>query len=479
MDPRRPRAPELGDDVVPGLPAIDGAASETALETRIDLDVHDDEASALDDTTAGELAGSMDGVLDVEPKSVATDDDQPAPLEADPSLAAGENERWTEGSDASEDTPWQEPSIAEPTGSAIDRGEEGFDDPTAHGHDALPGLPAAHAGDTDDEDADELDVNEADALETGRAESDAVAALPRVELPMRWHGPEREAARAIAAGEAGVLVAARGLLKMGAEVRSLALPFDAEVSAILAQPGERAVLLGTDAGEVWSYVVDGAARRLARPGTDDASLGGLDLASIAGVVVARTRGGALFRSQGEAWTGPIVARNVRRIRSSATASGDWLVAVVGSAAAPELLATRDARTFERLRGPESEIAVDAARSADVVAVACASGRLFVSRDAGAHYARVEDVVDVERAWVLPSGVVLAATFHEASDGGRLLRVDAAAVVVLDVAAEAAARRLSGPGEMDGDGRIHALVVIAGALWVATGVGVFEIAMDAA
>lgn len=474
IDPRHPRVPDKGDDdAAPGLPAIDGADAEQGIETAIDLDVQDDEASALDDTSAGELAGALEGLIEGEAASALGDDDAPPPLEADPSLAVGESERWTEGSDASEDTPWQEPIVVEPLAAGVDRGEEGFDDLAAETGDALPGLPPASVGDADDDADDALDVSEASTLETPSAEADAGAALPMAAITVRWHGPAREAARALAMCEAGVLVAARGLSCIADGMRPLALPFDAEVSAILVRT--EGVLLATDAGEVWSYVVDGAATRLPRPGTDDASLGGLELGAVADVVVARTRGGALFRRQGDAWIGPIVARNVRRIRTTGT---DWLAAVVGSASAPELLATKDARTFERLRAPEGEVVLDAARTGDVVAVACASGRLFVSRDAGAHYARIEGVVDADRVWVLEGGVVLAATFHEASDAGRLLRVDdGAAVVWLDVASEATARRLSGPGEHDGDGRVHAIAPQGRRLWVATGVGVFEIETD--
>jgi hypothetical protein len=88
------------------------------------------------------------------------------------------------------------------------------------------------------------------------------------------------------------------------------------------------------------------------------------------------------------------------------------------------------------------------------------------------------VVDVERVWAGQSGVVLAATFHEATDQGRLVRaVDERADVILDVEAEVVARRLSRPGEHDGDGHVHAIACARGAIWVATGVGVLELALD--
>lgn len=475
-DPRKPRVPRE-DDVAPGLPAIDGADADTALETTVELDVGDDEASALDDRASNELASSFDEDLDEAPVTVVPEDDEAAPVDADPSLAAGESERWTDGSDASEDTPWQEPTAApEPTESSVDRGEEGFDDLHHGGGDALAGLPAAHAGDANDEDADELDVNEAGTLETPGVESEPLPALPRAGVAVAWHGPPREAARAIATGADGVWVAARGLWRIETGTHGLALPFESEVTAVLPDPTGAGAWIANEAGEVWTH--DGTARRRARPGTDDASLGGLDLAHIAGVIVARTRGGALFRRSGDGWVGPIVARNVRRVRAGLARATDWLTLVVGSTTAPELLATRDARTFERLRGPAGEIAIDVSRGGDVVAVVSASGRLFVSMDAGATYARVDAVADVERVWARADGLVIAATFHEATDTGRLVRVrSGAADVLLDVEAEVATRRLSGPGEHDGDGRIHAIAVGPSALWVATGVGVFEIALD--
>ena len=472
IDPRRAPKPHPDDDA-PGLPSLDGDGDDNGLQHDPDLDVRDDEASALDDRVGGETFGHFETDPDVD-ASVLDDDDRAAPLEADPSLGhGGENERWTEGSDASEDVPWQEPAAPEATGSAIDRGEEGFDDLGGGVGDALPGLPPARTGDADDEDADELDVSEGASLALEPNEVDTGASLARAEVSTRWHGPAGEAARAVAARDGLVLVAARRLWALGDPPHALKVPAEGEVTALLTTPA--GVLFATDAGEVWTYASDGQAVRLARPGTDDASLGGLQLAAIGETVVARTRGGALFRAQGEGWVGPIVAKNVRRIRRGPGA--DWLALVVGSATAPELLATRDARTFERLRSPGSEIAVDAARSGSVVAVATATGHLHLSHDAGASYALVPSVDDVERVWVMPDGVVLAATFHEATDRGRLIRVrDGVVTVLLDVDAEIATRRLSGPGEHDGDGRIHALDRTPEALWVATGVGVFEIAL---
>lgn len=471
MEPRKPRPAD--DDDAPGLPGLDGAHSDTALETRVDLDVRDDEASALEDVGGSDLEGTLDGEIDAEDATPNTEDGPLAPLDADPTLATGENERWTEGSDASEDTPWQEAAAPETHVSAIDRGEEGFDDLGDAPGDSLTGLPAARTGDTDDEDAEQLDVNEASVLDTRHAEDESVPALPRAAMATVWHGPTREAARAIAVTDGAVLVAARDLWRITDGTHRLARPFESEVSAVLFTVGDPLAWIATDAGEVWRRGIEGDARAHARPGTDDASLGGLELAAIADVVVARTRGGALFRSNGEGWIGPIVAKNVRRIRAGLDLCPDWLVAVVGSASAPELLATRDARTFERLRVPE--IIVDASRSGDVIAAASAAGRLFVSRDAGGTYAAIPSVIDVERVWTQADGVVYAATFHEATDHGRLVRVrEAAAEVVLDVAAEITARRLSGPGDPDGDGRVHALARTRGALWVATGVGVFEL-----
>jgi hypothetical protein len=292
MDPRPPRAPEKGDDVVPGLPAIDGADTDTALETAVELDVRDDEASALDDANDAELAGSLDEDLDGEPASVALDDDSAAPLEADPSLAAGENERWTEGSDASEDTPWQEPGIAEPSGSHVDRGEEGFDDLAAPTGDALPGLPAAHAGDTEDEDADELDVSEASSLETPSADAEHLAPLPIAALPTTWRGPPREAARAVAHHHRALLAAARGLWALGDTPAARSIGSEGEISALLTH-GDR-LWLATDAGDIWTADPGATPRRHARPGTDDGSVGAIDLASIGDVVVGRPPGGALL-----------------------------------------------------------------------------------------------------------------------------------------------------------------------------------------
>ena len=471
--PRRPRA-AIDDDALAGVPPLDGALADVPLETAIDLDVRDDEASALDDSSASDLPGASDEPDDLAEGSVR-DEDELAPLEADPSLASGEGERWTEGSDAADDGAWQEDAWAEPTESALDRGEEGFDEAASSFADALPGLPPARVGDSDDDIADELDVSEASSIEISGAEPATPPPLARLELAVGWHGPAGQAVRAVAVADAEVVVAARTLWMLTAPPRAFPVVSDAEVSAVLVEHETRTLLIATDAGDVWRVNDAGDAERMRRPGTDDASLGGLDLASVGGAVVARTRGGALFRLREEVWVGPIVARNVRRVRSALGVVPDWLMLVVGSAETPELLATRDAHTFERVLTPRERAVAEAARSGDTIAVACTDGALLVSRDAGASYVLAEHVVDVERVWVSPRGIVYAASFHEATDHGRLVRVDGdRAEVILDVEREVSVRRISGPGEHDGDGRIHALALGDGVLWVATGVGAFSI-----
>jgi hypothetical protein len=466
-DPRRPRVP-VDDDALPGAPSLDGG-DEATIETTIDLDVRDDEASALDDANAGDAMFAPIETAPDEP-SVLDDDDRPAPLEADASLAAGEGERWTDGSDASTDAAWDEAAAVDPAETAMDRGEEGFDETEANG-DALPDLPAAHAGNGDDEADEALDVSEAESIEPLGAERPHAAPLARASVSVAFHGPGGEAVTAVAVVGDEVFAAGRVLWALAPAKRAVASVGDAEPSAVVERHG--AALVGTDAGEVWAIDRDGHARALAHPGTGDASVGAIDLATIGDAVLARTRGGALFRGDGVSWVGPVVARNVRGVRSALGASPDWVALVSGSADAPEVLVTRDARTFERARTPVLAV-VDAARSGDVIAIAGADGSVHVSRDAGASYAIADGAGDVERVWVANDGTVYAASFHEATDHGRLLRIGTTVEVVLDVEAEVGARHLAGPGELDGDGRIHAIAIGRGALWVASGVGVFSI-----
>lgn len=475
-DPRRrdPHRPDRAndDDEAPGLPELDGAEVDPGVDTGVLLEVDDDEASALDDAPAGI---EEDAGIDEDPdESSALGDEAPAAVEADPSLGVGEEERWTEGSEGDEALVWQEPVAHEdPSESAIDRGEEGVEEPALGVGDALPGLPPAHVGD-DDGEADDLEVSEAGELETPASEMDELPRLPSAAVLVRFLGPSGEAARAVAVGPEGPIAGARSLYDLSDDDRGvIALPTEGEVSAVMAT--SNALWVATDAGDVLRVAPGAEAERLPRPGTADASVGAIDLARAGEGVLARTRGGALFRATGAGWVGPVVAKNVRRVRSALGPSPDWIALVVGSDAAPELLGTRDARTFERLRGPDAQRPVDAARAGDVVAVATSEGALFVSRDAGASYARIDEVSRVERVWVAPDGAVLAAVFHEAMDRGLLVRVAARVETLLDVNDEVSRARLVTPGELDGDGRVHDVALDAGGtLYVATGVGVFSV-----
>ncbi|MFO0681229.1 MAG: hypothetical protein U0234_04220 [Sandaracinus sp.] len=475
-DPRRrdPHRPDraIDDDEAPGLPELDGAELDPGVETGVLLDVDDDEASALDDAPAGI---EEDAELDEDPdESSALEDEAPAAVEADASLGEGEEERWTEGSEGDEQLVWQEPVPQdEASESAIDRGEEGVEEPSLGAGDALPGLPPAHVGD-DDGDAEDLEVSEAGVLETSASESDELPRLPSAQVHVRFLGPSGEAVRSVAVGPEGPIAGARSLYDLSDDDRGVvSLPAEGDVSAVLATPA--ALWAATDAGDVLRLSPGAEPQRFARPGTADASVGALDLARVGESVLARTRGGALFRATQTGWVGPVVAKNVRRIRSALGPAPDWIALVVGSDAAPELLCTREARTFERLRAPEGQRPVEAARAGDTVAVATSEGALFVSHDAGAGYARIDTVSRVERVWVAPDGSVLAAVFHEALDRGLLVRVRTRAEGVLDVLAEVARSRLVTPGELDGDGRVHDVALDAsGTLYVATGVGVFAV-----
>jgi hypothetical protein len=481
MSEADPRRPKPHDDELPGLPALEGDDA-SGVDTAIELDVADEAESALDDSVAGELTELASGGIDDEEDASSLDDDPSLdPVDADPSLAIGDEGGWTVGSETGETDPWETEHVPEPAESVADGGEEGVEEPQRGAGDELPGLPEVHAGEPGDEGDDTLDVSDAGAIEIVGDPRAPTTALREAKTRITWHGPAQEAVRAIAVSPHGCFIGVRALMDLGTR-EAIPLPAQGEVAALVAT--DAALWIATDAGEVIVRDADGC-RALPRPGTNDGSLGSLEIALIGDVIVARTRGGALFRSTmaGDAspsgWTGPIVTRPVRKIGMPLAAGArPWLVAIKAGGG---LVATRDARTFESMRSPEG-IAIDAARIDDVVVVVTEGGALHVSRDAGAHWTAVADVVDVERVWITREAsavVAYAACYHEATDHGRLLRVDVdgAACVVLDVRRETAERRLATPGELDGDGRVHALAREGQRLWVATGVGVFEVCVE--
>ena len=108
---------------------------------------------------------------------------------------------------------------------------------------------------------------------------------------------------------------------------------------------------------------------------------------------------------------------------------------------------------------------------------------MISRDAGATWVPSPSLRDAQQVWLTHERgdvFLYAALFHEASDRGQLVRqaIDGEAHIVLDVALESRSRGLGGPGDPDGDGRIHELAVDSSdertVLWIATGVGLFRV-----
>lgn len=504
-EPEKPgRRPLVEDDDVGGLPGLDGGVDgrgddERWIEAEVELDVPDESASSLDDSLAGDLDSAEPGIDDEGDGGLDWDDADAEPVDADPTLAEGEEGGWTEGSETSESDPWDdEGGSDEERELGVDRGEEGIDEhvPTGALDDAelLGPRESALEGDADD-----LDVREDAALDAIGHEVSALE-LPRIELPTTWLGPSAQAARTVASGAGSVLVGAGALFEVNDGV-VVAAPraraqHDGDVTSLARRGPE--IIVGTDAGEVLSISRDPASgvlaqRALPRPGTRDGSLGAVDVVALDTAIVVRTRGGALFRTNVDesAWIGPIVARPVRMIRG-AIGPGDvseWLLALVGTHADPasdELMTSPDARRFERVplpTRPAGAHVVGMARAGSTLALALSDGPVMISRDAGATWAACELLEDAQQVWLAcerGATVLYASLFHEASDRGQLVRlpIDGEPRVVLDVAHEARVRRLGGPGDPDGDGRIHDLAIDADemrtVLWVATGVGLFRV-----
>jgi hypothetical protein len=505
-EPEKPQKPSPRDDDDVGLPGLDGGVEgglrsddERLAETDVELDVADDAASSLDDAAAGDLDPAEDDDEDAADGGLDWDDGDGEPVDADPSLTEGDEGGWTEGSETSESDPWEpDERDDEEREIGVDRGEEGIDEHVPAG--AIDDAWVIASRDADlDGDADDLDVREDASIEATGHEASALQ-LPRADVPTSWLGPAGEPVRAVTWAAGTVFVGAGVLLELTGDVLATVpcAVHEGEVTSVVRRGAE--IVVGTDAGEVLSIARDAdgalAQRGLPRPGTRDSSLGAIDAVVLDTAIVVRTRGGALFRTNVDetGWVGPIVARPVRMVRGGVGAGdgSEWLLALAGTPSDPsgdELLASPDARRFERVPLPPREPGVHLvgmARTGMTIALALSDGPVMLSPDAGATWAPSAQLRDAQQVWLTRergSVVLYAAMFHEASDRGQLVRVtgDGEARVVLDVAHEARVRRLGGPGDPDGDGRIHDLAVDAtGAetvLWVATGVGLFRVEAD--
>lgn len=494
------------DDDAGGLPGLDGGVVEGAeradddrgIEADVDLDVGDEEASSLDDAAAGDLDAPESDEDEESESGLDWDETDGDPMEADPSLTDGDEGGWTEGSETHESDPWdEEDDDAEERDLGVDRGEEGVDEHGASGLDDAF-LPSSEAADLDG-DADDLDVREDAAIDATGHEADTTE-LPQLDLPTQWLGPSGEAARTVEIGAGGVFLVAGGLLEVSGgalvPVTRPSIENEGEITSVSRRGAELAV--GTNAGEVFLLARDAASesmtrRALPRPGTRDGSLGAIDTVALDTALVVRSRGGALFRSNVDesGWVGPVIARPVRLIRGSVGAgdASEWLLALVGTHAEPggdELMASTDARRFERValptRRPGTHV-VGMARAGSTLALAISDGPVMITRDVGATWAPIATLRDAQQVWLSTERgavVLYAALFHEASDRGQLVRLpmDGEPVVILDVANETRKRRLGGPGDPDGDGRVHDLAIESDdartVLWIATGVGLFRV-----
>lgn len=164
-----PASPKEDDAV--DLPELDGEAGEAGADLFGDDAAQglgdDDAVTGLEDEIAAEEAAEawIEPLADVESEGWETGEDDP--LDADPELAVGEAEPWTEGSDEDREEPI-ELDVTDLGRDARDDGEEGLDDERVEELELPPTPPTS--GPEEEGYADDLDVG--GALPERRSEDD-------------------------------------------------------------------------------------------------------------------------------------------------------------------------------------------------------------------------------------------------------------------------------------------------------------------
>jgi hypothetical protein len=212
------------------------------------------------------------------------------------------------------------------------------------------------------------------------------------------------------------------------------------------------------------------------------------------VVWGRTESGVLRRSDdlGATWSAPVLAEPVAALSVLPTGG---VVAVCARRDRARVALSRDGgrawamREVPELRpGTVGDHPMYVAALDDVIAVTREgeSGGPWLSIDGGDSWKRLPELacagpllLRTERTSSSP--VLYAALFFDGADRGVVVRYDSSAAraeLVLDVAEERRAREIAPRGDPEGDSRVLALANDSSrdGLWVATGAGLFRVAL---
>jgi len=522
--------PREDDDILPGLPALDGddepvEGTDSDVDSTEDADADADESVGLDAETGpaelDEAADEVDAGDDAERwLDAAEAADDAAPVEDGIDGVDEEGQSWTDGSEefddpalADDDLP-DEPDLP----PAPDRGEEGVDEADGSGgsdDDAeLPPLSALT--DAADDASEDLDLREEGEIEDVPEIEDDIAASAGRMPPRLSHdrvsvehlGPAGEAMFAVACARAGERTVAGGTRLYAAAEHGPLAPLEAagleshEITTIALDPHDaERIAVGTRLGGAFRSIDGGATFheingwRHREPGNVTVPFLLVAEPHASGTRLwGRTRTGALYRSEdfGSTWLGPVLTPPVAAVARDA--AGGVVAIHFGRRGGEQLARSEDGGRGWRMSEPIGRLrgdgAVQLATLGPVTAMARdgESAGVFYSTDSGVTW-------DVARALREPTALALAeedgqlalyaALFLEGEDKGVVVRqvLGGDAHVVLDIDHERAARTLAGPDDSEGEGRVHELVVSrAGGLTTllaATQVGVFRVVVRTA
>jgi hypothetical protein len=498
------------DDLLPGLPALDGGGDEDAAAVE---GIDDDEDAPADETVG----------LDTETGTGEDDDDD---LEGD------DGETWTtdaEDSDlddgdehfGSEESGWTDDATAaleddddaeEPESASLlsDRGEEGLDEDIARerGDEAVDDAPpdvVDRASTGADDDADDLlnvDGSDTDAGDEISDEAGYASFEPARDttLQVEHLGPTEDAIACVNLdGErlwaGGTLGLYHGRYDSRIAVRAEESEWEGVTSVAIESGAGMRIAIGTRLAGVRTSRDGGITFESANGWQRHA--GDVEVALfVAGEgtrLWARTRSGALYRSDdfGTSWTAPVLLAGVRAFAVDGDGAG--VAALVTSRGAAHLARSHDGGARWSMRA----IPLDPSRAhagggelalatlGPVIAVAHPGdpAGVHVSMDDGATWiadASLHGACALALAHEEDGVALYAGIFQSGADRGLVVRRGAGVVsnLILDIAFERRTRGLDALGDSEGDQRIVALVARAEGgttrIFAATGAGLFRV-----
>jgi hypothetical protein len=506
---------ESDDDLLPGVPALDGGGEEGGPLPGLDEEDADpagDELVGLD-AEAGTGEDTDDDLGGDEAGSWTTDADDAGEIDDGEEDFGSEESGWTDDATTNVE---DEEAFDDLEGASLvpDRGEEGVEEcPAEEGaDDALDG-PLSNAFERDNRATDD-DTNEFAFLEEApspwgddSAESRSLTSFglaPGVSLDVDHLGPSVDAAMCVSSEAGRVLAGGTHGLYQSCDDRLLVLWADEGesegVTTVVCDRSDRnRIAIGTRLAGV----------RISRDGgiTFDSANGWNRLARDVEVALfvageptadrvrlwARTRSGALFRSDdfGSTWSSPVLLTGVRAF--AVDPEGGGVAAVVASRGAVHIARSHDGGAAWSMQAASmvpglalagsGELALATLGHVVVLAHPDDPAGVHISHDGGATWtsdtslrgacalALVREENDV---------VLYAGLFAPGEDRGVVVRCGPEDVssLILDVAAERRVRSLDALGDPDGDPRIFAIEARAAAgtthIFVATGAGLFRV-----